>query len=114
MQTWEDIPNDFGELPELSGFIRSQQLALEDQGDQKVLANACLEVAVACRRLRTGQATGRDFVEDANAQIAFSSSFSEVLLPIGVEQQAIEQYFVGPTHCTDFVARYVYMPAVPW
>ena len=26
----KDIPNAFGELPELSGFIRSRQLALED------------------------------------------------------------------------------------
>ena len=82
--------------------------------DQDALASACLEVAVACRCLRTGRASAQDFVEDANAQIASSSSFSEVLLPVDVEQQAIDQHFVGPTRCTDFVSRYVYLPQVSW
>ena len=84
----------------------------EGQEDQDALASACLEVAVACRCLRTGHASSQDFVEDANAQIASSSSFSEVLFPIGVEQHAIDQHFVGPTRCTDFVSRYVCLPQV--
>ena len=99
-------------LPELSGFIRSQQLALET--GQDVLAEACLEVAVACRRARTGDiACSREFVQEANAQVATSSSEAEVLLPVGVEAQAVLQHLQGPISCSDFVSRYVDLRSVP-
>ncbi|CAE7341478.1 Mpped1 [Symbiodinium necroappetens] len=110
-----DIPNAFGELPELSGFIRSQQLALETGGDVTALQQACLDVALACRRVRTKMpcCSCRAFVEEANAQLPSASSLSEVLLPVGVEAQAIQRHLQGPLLCSDFVSRYVDLPSAP-
>jgi len=105
-----DIANEYGELPELSGFIRSRQL--ESGG---ALANACLAAAVACRGLRTGEVSdpsGRDFVEEANGLLSSAVAENQVLLPIGVEENIVQQSLARPVSCTDMVSRYVSLSSV--
>lgn len=107
---FSDIANDYGELPELFGFIGSLQL---EAGSAQ--AQACLQAAVAIRELRTGQdvdPSGRDFVDDANAQLAAADNEAEILLPIGVEDHAVERRFSSAVLCTDLVARNVGMANV--
>jgi len=102
-----DVANAWGELPEFSGFNRSCQLRAE--GGQEEKAEACLAAAVMCRRLRTRNPaiTGRDFVDEANAQAALSMSASCAVLPYGVEGPAILQHLPERLRCPDLVARFV-------
>ena len=78
-------------------------------GGQDEKAEACLAAAVLCRRLRTRDPTvaGRDFADEANAQMALSISASKAVLPHGVEGPAILQHLPERLRCTDLVARFV-------
>jgi len=86
-----DLPSDFNELPEQTGWLRY----CDQKSATPNAASSCLEVAIHCATVRKQTPVSEKwFVEQAGAQLRQAQpSNQRLVIPPGADAQSVAEYF---------------------